>query len=181
VSDSPQGRRILVARVTGEAAERVKAWRLRHDAEQAQRLPPHATLCYWAPAPVHLPALSLQVGHAFDEPVRVVLGDVREFPNAERTFYVEVLETEGLDRARQRLFDGRYVQLEGRSAWTWHVTCVRASADRADIAELRAAARDFQVRLPWHVDRVSYMELRAERYELLHEWQVGVPSPKRPG
>ena len=46
---SPPGRRVLVAVVTGEAGVRIQTWRERHDPEQARRLPPHTTLCYWAP------------------------------------------------------------------------------------------------------------------------------------
>ena len=43
---SPQGRRVLVAVVTGDPGERIQQWREKHDPDQAHRLPPHTTLCY---------------------------------------------------------------------------------------------------------------------------------------
>src|SRR5262249_43932582 len=134
MSESPNGRRILVARVGGEAGQIIDAWRRQYDPQQALRLPPHATLCYWAPDQSQLLALERQIFHAFDDvPLSVRLGGVREFDNRERTFYVEVLDTRPLDRARQRLFDGSYIHFSGRRGWTWHVTCVRASRDRSDL------------------------------------------------
>src|SRR5262245_9151246 len=92
---SPEGssprRRVLVAVVTGEVGRRIQAWRERYDIVQATRLPPHATLCYWASVEPNA-ALAAQVRHAFPAPIEVRLGAVREFDNAEHTFYVEVLD-----------------------------------------------------------------------------------------
>ena len=104
---SPPGRRVLVAVVTGEVGARIQAWRERHDPEQAARLPPHTTLCYWAPV-VEPELLERQVRHAFDRPVAVRLGSVHEFDNQDHTFYVEVLDTADLDAARARLYDGTF-------------------------------------------------------------------------
>src|SRR3954464_9676265 len=89
---SQPGRRVLVAVVTGEVGARIQAWRERHDPEQARRLPPHTTLCYWAPV-VEPDLLERQVRHAFDRPVAVRLGSVHEFGNQDHTFYLEVLDT----------------------------------------------------------------------------------------
>ena len=82
---SPSGRRVLVAVVTGEVGRRIQAWRERYDAAQAARLPPHATLCYWADVEPDA-ALEAQVRHAFPGPLAVRLGRVREFENEEHTF-----------------------------------------------------------------------------------------------
>ena len=84
-----------------------------HDPEQASRLPPHTTLCYWAPT-VEPELLERQVRHAFDRPISVRLGSVHEFGNADQTFYVEVLETAALDAARARLYDGTHLELPRR-------------------------------------------------------------------
>jgi 2'-5' RNA ligase len=134
---SPQGRRILVALVTGEAGQRIQAWREQHDAEQAKRLPPHTTLCYWTPD-VPLEQLEQQLRHAFPAPVTVRLGPVREFDNDQHTFYVEVEGTEALEECRRALYDGTFVNLPAAEAWAWHITCVRDSRDR-DLEELRKA------------------------------------------
>ena len=101
---SPPGRRVLVAVVTGEVGDRVQAWRLEHDTEQAHRLPPHTTLCYWAPE--LSPELDQQIRHAFSRPVTVTLGKVHEFGNVDRTFYLNVDNTAELDQSRRRLYDG---------------------------------------------------------------------------
>ncbi len=98
MAESAQGRRVLVAVVTGEVGKQIQAWRERHDPKQARRLPPHATLCYWLPD-VEMDVLDKQVRHAFPGPVR--LGSVREFDNVDRTFFVDVSETEVLDSARE--------------------------------------------------------------------------------
>src|SRR5262245_48057700 len=176
---SPPRPRVLVAGVTGEAGERVGEWRRRYDPQQARRLPPHATLSYWAPplAPETYPRLEAQVRHAFDAPVTVRLGAVAEFDNAEHTLYVRVEETAPLDRARVRLYDGTHLPLPRREAggdswWTWHVTCVRDSRGR-DRAALSRAAAELRLDLPWRVERVAYLELRGDRYVPLEEWSVG--------
>lgn len=167
---SPQGRRVLVAVVTGDAGVRIQAWRERYDPEQALRLPPHVTLCYWAP--VADPALiERQVRHAFDRPVAVRLGGVQRFENDEGTFYAAVLETAALDRARERLYDGAHLQLPGRRTWSWHVTCVRDARGR-DVAALWSAARDLRLDVLWPVETVAYLELRDDRYEPVATWST---------
>jgi hypothetical protein len=162
---SPEGRRILVAEVTGAAGEAIQAWRLQHDPEQARRLPPHATLCYWAPD-ADLATLEQQIRHAFPEAVPVRLGPVREFDNDQHTFYVQVADSAALDEARERLYDGRHVTLPPLDQWTWHVTCVRDSRDR-DLEAVRAAARDLCLPDEWRVAKVSYLQLRDGVYEYL--------------
>lgn len=167
---SPQGRRILIAVVTGSAGERIQRWREQHDAREAHRLPPHTTLCYWAPV-AGLDPLEQQVRHAFSSPVSVRLGGVHEFDNDQRTFYVEVLAGASLDAARERLYDGRYLALPGYRPWTWHVTCVRESRGR-DRAPLLREAATLQVDAAWQIDTVAYLELRSNRYEPLAIWRV---------
>ncbi len=167
---SPDGRRILVAEVTGAAAEAIQAWRLEHDPEQARRLPPHATLCYWAPD-VEPDALEMQVRHAFPSAVCVDLGPVREFDNDQHTFYVEVHQSDGLDAARERLYDGSFVALPPLDHFTWHVTCVRDSRGR-DLGELRAAASSLCLPPEWRVEQVSYMQLRGDHYVHLAAWTL---------
>jgi hypothetical protein len=167
---SQDGRRVLVAVVTGTVGARIQSWRERHDPDQARRLPPHTTLCYWPPT-VEPEVLERQVRHAFDRPVTVRLGSVHEFGNADHTFYVEVLDTADLDAARVRLYDGAYLELPRRPDWTWHVTCVRYGKD-GDIEALRRAATDLTLELPWRLDTVAYLELRGDRYETVAEWRV---------
>jgi len=172
---SPQGRRVLIAAVTGEVGDRIQAWRLAHDPVQARRLPPHATLCYWAPT-VAPELLGAQVSHAFAAPVVVRLGGVREFANRERTLYVEVREPTALDAARARLYDGSHLALPGPPDWTWHVTCVRSTRGR-DLAALREAAHELAFDLPWRLETVASLALRGDRYEPLAEWRVGDVGP----
>jgi hypothetical protein len=168
--ESPQGRRILVAVVTGSLGDRIQAWRLWHDPQQAQRLPPHTTLCYWAP--VAEPAvIEAQLRHAFCEPVVVHLGGVREFDNDQHTFYVELQQTAALDEARHRLYDGKHLELPPLTDWSWHVTCVRDSSER-DLRKLRRTADELCLDAEWRVDTVSYLELRGSRYEELASWDV---------
>lgn len=178
-SASPQGRRVLVARVTGPAGEQIQAWRERYDLVEARRLPPHLTLCYWAP--VAEPAvLKAQVRHAFRHPVVVRLGAVRAFDNPEGTFYVEVLDSAALDELRRRLYDGTHLALPRRPDWTWHVTRVRRSTGR-DVVALRRAASALDLDCPWSVDAIAYLELRGVRYETIREWHVGEPPDPYPG
>jgi len=170
--ESSQGRRVLVALVTGEAGDRIQAWREANDPQQARRLPPHATLCYWVPA-LEPDDLARQVRHAFPDPITVRLGKVHEFDNVDRTFYVDVQDTGGLDTARSRLFDGTHVELPGQDRhWTWHVTCVRKSVGR-DLDALRWQARKLVVDAPWRVDTVALLELRGDRYHELIRWGRG--------
>ena len=122
---SEQGRGILLAVVTGEAAARIQRWREAHDPDQARRYPPHATLCYRVPDDLDahggIEALDAQVRHAFPAPLDVALGRPRIFENPGRTMYVEVRDHEALDAARERLTDGTHLDLPGREGWTWHV------------------------------------------------------------
>lgn len=170
MSGSPPGRRILVAVVTGEAGERIQAWRQAHDPVQARRLPPHATLCYWAPAAAP-EEVAAQVRHAFPQPVQVRLGRAREFTNRDHTFYIEVLDTAELDDARRRLYDGTYLSLPATADWTWHVTCVRR-APSADQDWLRAAVAALDLDLVWTIDTIAYLELRGDRYETVGSWRL---------
>ncbi len=168
---SPEGRRILVLVVTGEAGRRIQAWREQHDREQAKRLPPHATLCYWAPT-VAPDVLERQVRHAFPRPFDVHLGHVIKGTNDQETFYVDVVDREPLDDALAALYDGIYVALpERRPDWLWHVTCVRESRGR-DQDALMAAARELCLDVPWTVDTVAYMELQGGAYTWLACWNL---------
>lgn len=167
--ESPPGRRVLVACVTGEVGERIQRWRLEHDPEQARRLPPHTTLCYWAPELSE--RLDAQVRHAFPRAITVQLGRVQELGNADRTFYVELRDTARLNLARERLYDGAHIQLPRLENWTWHVTCVRYGA-RRDPDELRRLTSDFRVDAPWTIDRLALLELRGDVYEPLREWRL---------
>jgi 2'-5' RNA ligase len=167
---SPQGRRILVAVVTGEAGERIQAWRQVHDAEQAERLPPHTTLCYWAPnAPIE--TMERQIRHAFPGPVTVRLGQVAEFKNDQHTFYVEVRGTEALEECRRALYDGTHLSFPTSDSWTWHITVVRDSRER-DLEALRDATKALELPYSWHVDKVAYLQLNGGRYEELASWTL---------
>jgi hypothetical protein len=154
--------------VTGEAGDRIQRWREVHDAEQASRLPPHTTLCYWTPQ-IEPDLLGRQVRHAFAKPVTVKLSEVREFDNDQHTFYVELLNTTALNDARKRLYDGKHVALPGFREWEWHVTCVRESLGR-DLVELRQLANGLRIDSQWRIDTVVYLELRGDRYEPLASW-----------
>ena len=168
---SPDGRRILVAVVTGEVGDRIQSWREKHDPEEAKRLPPHATLCYWAPE-VEPETLERQVRHAFPAPFEVRLGDVRKGDNDQETFYVEVVDREPLDGALACLYDGTHVEMpRRRDGWLWHITCVRESRGR-DQDALMAAARELCLDAPWSVDTVAYMELQGDAYVQLACWNL---------
>jgi hypothetical protein len=169
---SPEGRRILVAIVSGEAGARIQAWREQHDPEQANRLPPHATLCYWAPS-IAPEILEKQVRHAFPEPFDVHLGQVRKGTNDQETLYVEVLDREPLDQALVTLYDGAFAILpERRPDWLWHVTCVRDSRG-PDQDALMAAAQTLCLQdTPWTVDTIAYMELQVGTYTRLASWNL---------
>jgi hypothetical protein len=84
-----------------------------------------------------------------------------------------VLETEELDAARRRLFDGSVVQMGGRDEWPWHITCIRYGHNRDQQELLDAAVQELALDHPWTVDQVSYLELRDGRYEPLAEWPIG--------
>ena len=168
---SPDGRRILVAVVTGEAGERIQAWREQHDPEQARRLPPHVTLCYWVPD-VSLEQLEQQIRHAFPSRVTVRLGPVREFDNDQHTFYVDVEGADALEECREALYDTTFVTLPQGESWTWHITCVRDSRGR-NLEAIREAAKALELPYSWHVDKVSYLQLNGDAYEELASWQLG--------
>jgi 2'-5' RNA ligase superfamily protein len=169
---SPDGRRILVAVVTGDTGARIQAWREEHDPEQAKRLPPHATLCYWAP-PVLPERVEQQVRRAFPAPFDVRLGRVRKGDNDQETFYVEVLDRKPLDRALACLYDGTHVALpERRPDWLWHVTCVRESRGRDQEALLAAAESLCLEDTPWTVNQIAYMQLHGDAYVPLACWEI---------
>ena len=176
---APHGRRVLVAVVTGRLGERIQAWRERHDARQAARLPPHLTLCYRPPdAPLAL--LQAQLRHAFPTSVTVHLGGVFVLNHPEAPLAVQVLETAVLDSARLHLFDGRFVEMGGRHEWPWHITCVRYGHLRDRDALLAAAAVELALDAPWTISEISYLELRNGRYEPLAEWGLSpghLPAP----
>ncbi len=162
MSDSPPRRRIIVAVMTGDIGNRIQTWCEKHDAVQARRLPPHLTLCYWAPeVPPEL--IEAQVRHAFPAPVPVRLGQVRVFDNPDRTYFVDVQDTGPLDAARRLLYDGAFIDLPKREDWTWHVTCVRRSSDANQVA-LLAATSELAINDIWTIDIVAYMELRGDTY-----------------
>jgi 2'-5' RNA ligase len=174
----PLGRRVLVAVVPGELGACIQAWRERHDAKQAARLPPHLTLCYRPPVEASLHHLERQVRHAFAAPVTVRLGGVFVLAHKEAPLAVSVLQTEALDEARRRLFDARYVEMGGRHEWPWHITCIRYGHSRDREALLAAAAEELALDAPWRIETISYLELQNGRYEPLAEWHL-TPDPAR--
>jgi hypothetical protein len=171
----PPPRRVLVANVTGELGARIQAWRERHDLKQAWRLPPHLTVCYRPPS-ANPDEIEAQVRHAFPTPIQVRLGPVGELAHREIPMIVTVHDTAELDRARERLFDGTYVQMGGRTDWPWHITCVRYGEKRDRAALIEAASHELALDHPWTISMVSYMELRQGRYESLADWLLGLPK-----
>jgi hypothetical protein len=167
----PVPRRVLVAVVTGSLGDQIQAWRERYDARQAARLPPHLTLCY-RPPEAAVEDLEAQARHAFDEPVQVRLGPVFVLGHPEAPLAVSIHDTDLLEAARRRLFDGTHVQMGGRHEWPWHITCIRYGYKRDRDELLAAAARELALDAPWLIDRVSYLELRDGRYEPLAEWDL---------
>ncbi len=165
---SPPGRRIVVAVVTGAIGDAVQRWREEHDPEQARRLPPHATLCYWAPT-VDPDLLERQVRHALPGPIPVRLGTIHHFTNRDRTLYLPVEDTEALDEARVRLYDGTHLALAKDHDWDWHVTVVRYGRHRQTdwlLAEGVPLPDDGR----WMIDTVAYMELRDGQYHDIARW-----------
>ncbi len=170
--EPPDRRRVLAAIVTGGDA--IQAWREAHDPQQAHRLPPHATLCYGIPnCPSEI--IDAQIRHAFGQPVAVRLGGVHEFNNRDGTFYVEVRQTHDLDAMRERLYDGRYLTLPGRSDFTWHVTCVRYPKNGERDA-LRIAARELEASLAehpiWTIDTIASLQLQDGIYHSVATWNL---------
>lgn len=164
-------RRVVVAVVSGAPGQQIQAWRERHDPKQAARLPPHLTLCY-RPPEAPLEQLEAQIRHAFPTPVQVRLGPVFVLAHLEQPLAVGIHETEELDDARRRLFDGTFVQMGGRHEWPWHITCIRYGQKRDRDALLAAASTELALDTPWLIDRVSYLELRDGRYEPVAEWDL---------
>jgi hypothetical protein len=156
--------------VTGEAGERIQAWRQRHDAYEAARIPPHTTPCYWATA-FDLDALGRQVTHAFPKTIDLRLGEVREFGGEQGTFYVELLDTARLDAARLRLYDGTHLDMGAFTPWPWHITCVRDTRGR-DVDALRTAAAGLNPGDQWRLERIACLELRGSRYEPVACWDL---------
>ncbi len=172
--EPPDRRRVLAAIVTGPAGDAIQAWREEHDPRQAHRLPPHATLCYGIPDNTDN-LLEAQVRHAFVRPIAVRLGGVHEFTNRDGTFYVEVGDTHDLDAARERLYDGCYLTLPGRSVFTWHITCIRYPKN-AQRRTLRIAARELEAAIAahpvWTIDMISSLQLRDGIYYPVATWTL---------
>ncbi len=171
MTSSQDGRRVIVAPVTGEIGDRIQAWREQHDPQQARRLPPHATMMYWAIfEDADLDAVERQIRHAFPAPVTVRLNDVHVFANPDRTRYVQVSDTDELDAARARLFDGTHYQFpEQRTEWDWHVTVVRYGS-KADESMIDAAVGELNLFAPWTVDTLLWLELRDGVYQEVGRW-----------
>ena len=167
----PVPRRVLVAVVDSPLGEQIQAWRERHDARQAARLPPHLTLCY-RPPEAPLADLEAQVRHGFPSAVQVRLGPVFVLSHPEAPLAVSVHATDALDDARRRLFDGTYVQMGGRHDWPWHITCIRYGHARDRDALLAAAATELSLNALWVIDRISYLELRNGKYESVVDWSL---------
>ncbi|MBV9580982.1 MAG: 2'-5' RNA ligase family protein [Chloroflexi bacterium] len=167
----PVPRRVLVAVVPGDLGAQIQAWRERHDARQATRLPPHLTVCYRPPT-VPLEDIEAQVRHAFVAPVPVRLGPVFVLGHPEAPLAVSVHDTQQLDLARERLFDGTHMQMGGRHEWPWHITCIRYGAKRDRDELLHTAATELALDAPWLIDRISYLELRDGRYQPVAEWDL---------
>jgi hypothetical protein len=89
---------------------------------------------------------------------------------------VSLHETEQLDVARQRLFDGTYVEMGGRHEWPWHITCIRYGHKRDRAELLIAAANELALDMTWSIDRISYLELRDGRYGPVAEWDLTGPE-----
>jgi hypothetical protein len=83
-----------------------------------------------------------------------------------------VRDTQGLEEAHGRLYDGAHVALPHRNGWLWHVTCVRESRGR-DKKALTEAARQLRINDDWTLNTISYMELGADgRYEAIATWEM---------
>jgi 2'-5' RNA ligase len=167
------GRRVLVAPVDGALGERIQSWREVHDPRYAAAMWPHVTLCYQpTSAPTEL--IEAQVRHALPAPLVVTLWGIGELGNRDATLCIGVSETTALDAARERLFDGRFVQLEGHRTWRWHVTLVRNGWTRDREALLACAARELRVegeRIEMRT--VELLERGPERYAPITRWALG--------
>jgi hypothetical protein len=115
--------------------------------------------------------LGRQIWHAFPSPVRIRLGSVAQFGDGHRTLYVRALETEALDEARTRLFDGTHLAFPPLRPWPWHVSCLRNAAHAPfDLIDEARAALNFDV--PIEVGAVEYRELQGRTYELIARWEA---------
>ncbi|MBV9171378.1 MAG: 2'-5' RNA ligase family protein [Chloroflexi bacterium] len=167
------GRRVLVAPVDGALGRRIQAWRETHDPPYAAVMGPHLTLCY-QPTPAASELIEAQVRHALPGPLNINLSTVGELGNRDCTLCIAITETSELDAARERLFDGRFVQLEGYRTWRWHVTLVRNGRARDRAALVAHAARELRVegeRLEMRT--VELLERGPERYEAIGRWLLG--------
>lgn len=171
---SPNGRRVLVAVVTGDVGDRIQAWRGAFDPIQARRLPPHATLAYRAAVdPADEERFDAQIRHAFPAPILVWLGEVHEFDNDEQTFYINVCETAALDAARVRLFDGTHFTFpKQHHQWDWHVTIVRYGI-RMDRERILSNIAALPLDTEWRIDTIAWLELRDGVYHEVKRWQLG--------
>jgi 2'-5' RNA ligase len=170
---STNGRRVLVAVVTGEVGQRIRAWREEFDPKQARRLPPHATLAYRAEVnPGNEDRLDQQVRHAFPAPIPVRLGEAHQFDNPEKTFYIEMRDTDALDAARAQLFDGAHFSFpEQRHTWDWHITVVRYGI-RSDTDVIRQNLDALRLDTEWLIDTVAWLELRDGTYHEVRRWEL---------
>ena len=116
--------------------------------------------------------IEAQVRHAFVAPVPVRLGPVFVLGHPEAPLAVSVHDTQQLDLARERLFDGTHMQMGGRHEWPWHITCIRYGAKRDRDELLHTAATELALDAPWLIDRISYLELRDGRYQPVAEWDL---------
>jgi 2'-5' RNA ligase len=172
------GRRVLVSPVPGALGERIHAWREVHDPRYAAAMRPHLTLCYQPPrAP--LEAIDAQIRHAYHEPISVRIGGVGELGNRDATLCLTIQDTDQLESARQRLFDGTHAQFGGHQTWRWHITLVRKGITRDREALLALAAEQLACEETWTIDLVSLLERGAERYDPIAEWQLSRADPAR--
>jgi hypothetical protein len=167
-----------VAVVTGSLGDQIQAWRERHDAPHAARLPPHLTVCYRPPEAL-LQDIEAQVRYGFREAIDVRLGPAFYLAHRESPLVVSVHNTDALEEARTRLFDGTHVQMGGRHEWPWHITCIRYGYKRDREALLALAAEQLAIDGAWLIDRISYLELRDGRYQPVAEWDLRVSVPRR--
>jgi hypothetical protein len=161
--------------VRGNLGDQIQAWRERYDAKHAARLPPHLTVCY-RPPDASIAQLEAQVRHAFAAPVNVRLGQVFVLGHPEAPLAVSIHDTDVLEAARKRLFDGSTVQMGGRHEWPWHITCIRYGYKRDRETLLQAAAQELALDSAWLIDRISYLELRDGRYQPVAEWDLSPAS-----